>query len=396
MNTKARLPIMAFSMLALAGGCLSDRNSAVPMVRDVGADVATRYRYRVTRVYEGETSDVLRLPTGFLRRHQPGVFSPGGIPVVLRITSPRVDASASWTTLLSMCTIGAFPMLNETSYTFNCSVELFDEKGGNAPFELVSRHDSADTWLPTAFLLYNGTPDFDGCRVFCEHVRKFGDKNYYYSPCEWDMNTAKLKSIDNLVQQALAYAVAVKLKELEDAGKVEAMLRKAAEARSIAPAHRVVRLEREPGSDFIHSFAIEMLQKPDDERTAIKAVFSEFIESLKQDYLDTFPSAKKEALVVSISRLKREGLRISGRAAVLTIKPLSLTYDANTRRGKLSVRFNAGQAEEARTWILRNVKTLAHDKNIALVTGRLPPEATFRTLGEKVDGDVMEIEFKTE
>ena len=56
----------------------------------------------------------------------------------------------------------------------------------------------------------------------------------------------------------------------------------------------------------------------------------------------------------------------------------------------------AGQAEEARTWILRNVKTLAHDKNIALVTGRLPPEATFRTLGEKVDGNVMEIEFKTE
>ena len=60
------------------------------------------------------------------------------------------------------------------------------------------------------------------------------------------------------------------------------------------------------------------------------------------------------------------------------------------------MRFNAGQAEEARTWILRNVKTLAHDKNIALVTGRLPPEATFRTLGEKIDGNVMEIEFKTE
>ena len=28
--------------------------------------------------------------------------------------------------------------------------------------------------------------------------------------------------------------------------------------------------------------------------------------------------------------------------------------------------------------------------------GQLPPEATFRTLGEKVDGNVMTIEFRTE
>ena len=387
MKKNALFLTLSISVLALACGCVSARNSAVPMVQDVGADVVTRYRYRVTRVYDGETSTALGLQTTFLAKFQPRAFSSVGIPVVLRITSPRLDASASWTPLLSMCTIGAFPMLNETSYTFNCSVELFDEKDGNAPFELVSRQDCADTWLPTAFLLYNGTPDFDGCRVFCKHFRMSGSKNFHIGPCEWDMNTGKLKSIDILMQEALAYAAAVKLKELEDAGKVEAMLRKAAEARSIAPPHRVVRLD---------SFAIEMLRKPDDEQTAIKAVFSEFIESLKQDYLDTFPAARKEALFVSISGLRKEGLRISGRAAVLTIKPVSLDYDPRTRRGKLLVRFNAGQAEEARKWIRRNIETLARDKNIALTTGQLPPKATCCSLGEKIDGNVMEIEFRTE
>ena len=47
-------------------------------------------------------------------------------------------------------------------------------------------------------------------------------------------------------------------------------------------------------------------------------------------------------------------------------------------------------------WMSYNIETLACDKNIALVTGQLPPAATYYSLGEKVDGNVMEIEFKTE
>ena len=47
-------------------------------------------------------------------------------------------------------------------------------------------------------------------------------------------------------------------------------------------------------------------------------------------------------------------------------------------------------------WMSYNIETLARDKNIALVTGQLPPAAKYYSLGEKVDGNVMEIEFKTE
>ena len=393
MKTKTMVATLA---LALAGGCVSARNSAVPMVPDVGVDVVTRHRYRVTRVYDGETSKASGIRTAFLSRLQPRIFSSGGIPVVLRIASPRMDASSSWTTLFAMCSIGVFPMLMQVSYTFSCSVELPDENG-SAPFELLSRQDDADTWLPTAYLFYNGTPDFDGHRVFCEHTTICGNKSYFHIPYEFDQQTAEMTGLDNMLQRALAYGIAVKLKELEDSGKVDAMLRKQAEQRSAAPAHRVVKLEREPGSEFIHSFAIEILRMPSDERSAVKAVLKEFVASLKEDYLDTFPSARREALVVSISGLKCEGQSISGRAAVLTIKPLSLVYDQNTRRGKLSVRFNVGQEDEARAWIRRNVKTLARDKNIALTTGQIPPAAKFYLGREELkDGNVLEIEFRTE
>ena len=396
--------VTVFVVLAtvFAQGCSSFRNSAAPMVANVGPDVATRHRYRISCVYDGESSTLSGLSTGFLAKYQPRVFSAAGIPVVLRIKHSKMNVASSMALLsgiLGVCSIGLFPTLSQNSYFFDCSIALPDESDGKEPFVLESRQDRAETWLFTPYLCYNGTPDVDGRRVFFEH--RYGGGKSYYTPfeCKWDRNTSDtpiLSKIDAMLQQALAYGIAVKLKELEDSGKVDAMFRKQAEQRSAAPAHNIVQLDRDSDSGFSYTFAIDLVKTPADMKAAARAVLREFMKSIKEDYLDTFPNADAASLSVAFSNLKIEGRRIGGRAAVLTIKPISLTYDANARRGKLSVRFNAGQADEARAWIRRNVKTLARDKNIALVTGRRPPEATFRTLGEKVDGDVMEIDFRTE
>ncbi|MBR6470857.1 MAG: hypothetical protein IKS83_03590 [Victivallales bacterium] len=120
-----------------------------------------------------------------------------------------------------------------------------------------------------------------------------------------------------------------------------------------------------------------------------------FSENLRSAYLRMHPGVNAGSLVVDVRPALDNG-RISGRAAVLTIAPESLSYDAVTRRGRLSVRFNPGQAEEARAWIRGNIETLARDKNIRLVTGQLPPAATYYSLDERIEGNVMEIEFKTE
>ena len=383
--------------LALAGGCISARNSAVPMVTDVGAEVVTRHRYRITKVYDGESANASVLRTDFLARCQPRVFSSGGIPAVLRIQYDHMETASPWTMALTMCSIGVFPFLGKSVHSLRCSVELSDVADGKAPFVLESLQERADTWLPSSFLFYNASPNVDGHRVFCEHTRRCGDKNYFHWPCEWDTKTGKLKSIDGMLQKALAYAIAVKLKEFEDAGRIEAMLNRKVGNRPAIPEHRIVSLERGQGGSFVYSFAIELMRTPTATRAAFELMFKEFSASLKEDYLDAFPSADKDSLFISFSGLKRDGLRISGRAMVLTLKPISLAYDANTRRGKMSVKFNAGQEKEARDWIRKNIGTLARDKNIALTTGVPPPAARFYLGREELKGgNVLEIEFKTE
>ena len=116
---------------------------------------------------------------------------------------------------------------------------------------------------------------------------------------------------------------------------------------------------------------------------------------IRDGYCSQHRNANRESLVVDVRPNLEDG-QITGRAAVLTISIASGDYDPNTRRGKLAVKFNDGQTEEARAWIRKNIETLARDKNIALTTGQLPPAATYYSLGEKIDGNVMEIEFKTE
>ena len=380
----------------IVNGCHVVRNSVTPMVSDIGPDVCTKHRYRLSCVYmhiNKKTSEckTVGFRSASLIKCQPHVFSAAGMPVVCQVIGCKYESAWAWTMIFQVFSFGVLPGMSRLSQDLDFSVELGDGVYGKSRFELGNVEDSAYSILsPAALLCFNGNEVVDGCRSFCKRGEDYGYSLVDVGDIE--------KSVDDnvLFRQALAYGIAVKLKELEDSGRVDAMLRKQAEQRSAAPAHNIVQLDRDSDAGFSYSFAIDLVQIPADMKAAARAVLHEFMKSVKEDYLDTFPNADAASLSVAFSNLKIEGRRIGGRAAVLTVKPLSLTYDATARRGKLSVRFNPGQADEARAWIRRNVKALARDKNIALITGRLPPEATFHTLGEKIDGNVMEIEFKTE
>ena len=386
----------------LAAGCCSERYSVVPMVPDVGDDVATRYRYRIAYAHTGygEKYDIgLRetVPNAdrLLAKYHPRVFSSSGIPIVLYVKCNGLKFAYDSSSLGAMLTIGLFPFLHSGSNFYECSVEMANEADGKSSFEVMKTTDSAESWVPTSFLFYNGDTCVDGRRVFSEHSRMLGDKGPSYRGLE--SMPDKLLVKEPLFQKAVAYALAVKLKEMEDFGIIDAMLRKKAESRSSAPAHSVVGLDRDPSCDFAYSFVIELAQTPRDPKAATRAVLLDFMKQIKDEYLDTYPGADASSLKVSITGLKEEGVRISGRAAVLTMKPVSLSYDANARRGKLAVKFNPGQLKDARAWAKKNVRTLARDRNIALVTGQIPPDAKYYSLGETVkDGNILEIEFKTE
>jgi hypothetical protein len=162
------------------------------------------------------------------------------------------------------------------------------------------------------------------------------------------------------------------------------------------PIYNILSCEREAGNDFAYSFTLELVGKDKSLRT-FRHVQKEFRQAIKDDYVESFSGVNKNSLYVEFPEFKLNNGKIVGRAVVLTISVASLAYDPNTRTGKLAVKVNANQYEEARKWVRRNIETLARDKNIALVTGETPPAAKFYLGREELkDGNILEVEFRTE
>ena len=160
--------------------------------------------------------------------------------------------------------------------------------------------------------------------------------------------------------------------------------------------YKIVKFSRESGSQFSYRFVLALNNEENSSLQTLRLVQQEFREAVKADYIESFPITDIRSLRVDFPEYELDNGKITGRAVVLSISVTSLSYDPKTRTGRLAVKVNANQYEEARKWIRKNIETLAQDKNIALTTGQLPPAATYYSLGERIDGNVMEIEFKTE
>lgn len=418
---KTLLVIALGCMLGLCG-CLtsSTRDAAVAKVANHGAIVSTRHRYHLACVYGGDNSQNWNVKEDFFSRHQPHVFATDGIPVSMRIGMKNFNSSNSdqyVNLLLHMCTFTIFPVVVNTSVIYDCFIDVDGIDNNGVPFQVVDMGDNVTSSLvPSPLWWYTDSPDVEGCPVFSQHEQTMistwlnckvhhqkkgvlgSDKGAlgFAMPLNVFSQPDNNFSCGELMQRALAYGVAVKLKELEDSGKIDAMLKKKTADVSTAPMHNIVRLDRDSDKNFSYAFELELLENLADSKKAWQTVLQDFAKSLKEDYVDAFPSADIASLEVSFSGFKHDGLRLSGTAAVLTLKPVSLEYNPHNRRGTMSVRFAEGQASEALTWIRRNVKTLVRDRNIALTSGSLPPEGKFAITNEKNDGNVMTIEFMVE
>ena len=432
------------AILVTAAGCWHARNFATSDAKDYGQHLRTRYRYWVVHGNKEFSEKFERL--------NPDVFSQDGIPIAIR-TYQGVSPSRSWSyldgddfflfdLLYFCCWLGTggivFPLhMRGNEQTLEYSIDVLGTNASNAKVRVFEQNDKiAGTIVPC--LCYHGSPapdSFSHGRSFETHEYRFGNG----SDAKSNFSTA------------LAYGVASKLKELEEGGIIneciannatnvrknidsqrrhheeevkkrqeedrrrkehEAWQRQIAAERkqreskiqqtlqrpdvspqSAQPPYRIVHLERDGSSDFAYRFALVLNGEPSIQTFfGIQKVFADEVRSA---YHLEYPNADLHSLRIAVQPRLVNG-QIEGRASVLTINPVSLSYDPNTRRGKLAVKFNAGQAEEARAWIRKNIETLARDKNIALTAGQLPPAATYYSLGEKIDGNVMEIEFKTE
>ena len=225
-------------------------------------------------------------------------------------------------------------------------------------------------------------------------VAQIGDDGcwHVHSAIE-DTRQPGMRLIDAVGDRLVFRRVSPRMDEDRQQDKKEVLPKDVTASPNIPP-YRVINLVRQKGNDFAYTFSLEL---PGD--TSIQTFFGVqniFANEVRTAYQMEYPNADMSSLRVVVQPSLSNG-RIVGRAEVLTIVPVALSYDASARLGKLSVRFNANQYEEARVWARKNIETLARDKNIALVSGEIPPAARFYSLGESLkDGNILEIEFKTE
>ena len=405
-------------------GCCQYRLAYTPMVSDEGGDLKTRNKYRVStwlcRFDDGtthcmDTKWIVQRHEEFVRL-LPNVFSTDGIPVrIIENKKPdKQDNWGAWTILVPyMVSFFTLPVYAGgeiyTTYEFE-----FDGAAPDISVQLRSEQATAVSMSPVALLLPMGdySPE-PGRRSFSEHGRKVaGDAPHTL-----------------LRDRALAYGLAVRLKELEAKNPVKDLTRRddaatvvrhrdssstptdsipevsiqsptlhqqAVPSPEAKPLYNILSCKREASSDFSYRFELELLGKNSSLHT-FRAVQQEFRQAVKDDYVESTPGAKSSELFVEFPEYELKNGHIEGRAVVLTISVTSLAYDPNTRAGKLAVKVNANQYEEARKWIRKNIETLARDKNIALTTGEIPPAAKFYLGREELkDGNVLEIEFRTE
>lgn len=159
--------------------------------------------------------------------------------------------------------------------------------------------------------------------------------------------------------------------------------------------YRIVEFERRKDKNFSYAFTLAL---PSGEKASnLREICKKFGTEVKQSYVDTFHSAKPAELQVLLDWRLESGL-LKGVASVVHVSPVALTYDANTRIGRVTVRAEKNQLAEARNWIGKNIKKIVCEKNIALETGTRPTEdAHYSVTREAVKDDgLIEVEFKAE
>lgn len=421
--------------LLVCAGCVHSRSVSFVGVNDLGAQITTRNRYFIV----GTSYDYTKwLTTGSaaewkykkLQKFQPNVFSDDGIPVVFSIRKGHADKNWKFPDCIGedlLCFIYEFPTCFTLPYNFEekekrqtYALKVLDSPNVQIGFEIYCKNNSVvSPMTPLALLFYNEDVISGGMNTF----KKFENHTRAIGKRACDSET-----------EAEAYGLAVRLKELEDSGQIpveawtvakkqhehvkgilqrnnlhemqkersteQARVMQAIQHRPVASRYTLRHLAVEPGRDFAYRFELDVANDARSSLDFISEVKSDFQNLILSDYRSVYPNANWQNLRVVFQDFIVEGGKIHGRVVVLSLDIESLVYDANTRHGTLSVRFLPDQFAEARHWITHNIEILARDKNIALVTGQIPPAAKYYSLDEGIIdtplGHILKINFKTE
>lgn len=160
--------------------------------------------------------------------------------------------------------------------------------------------------------------------------------------------------------------------------------------------YKVLSCEKEKDCDFAYRFTIEVQRGSGSKLKMFRRIQQEFSTAIYEDYAKSF-GGEAASLFVEFPEFKMTGWKIEGRAVVLGMAVQSLSYNPETRTGRISISLRANQFDVARRYIRKNIEALACKSNIVAVNGERPPPGRFYIGREVVkDGGVLEVDFKTE
>lgn len=204
----------------LFSGCMQYNVAYTPLVSDCGPQITTRNKYRIADYIMRLELDEIRyaeVGPNWLEQmnvafasSQPGVFSSAGVPVQITQNHAQFEKLDSWGkfTIFVPFLVSCFtlPFVTGDECCFPIEISVY----GGAQINQVKLHCKSTTamtgYTPIALMLPmdDGYETKPGYRTFHKHGRSVLDD--------------RTQHIQN---QALAYGIAVRLKEMEDAGLID-------------------------------------------------------------------------------------------------------------------------------------------------------------------------------
>lgn len=397
------------SAILFTAGCFNGRIVMSTDAKDSGDVIRTRYRYRI--VSEDKNQYVITKTQRFSTLH-PDVFSEDGIPIKISTKNTMNKKTGESTTLLPNITLGLVPSV-KTSHLHSMNA-VFIEGTQVATVDMCAQKGEAQTMLPfptpLLFFIGDGEPCFSSGRVFRKRCS--------------DMSSQYTDGI-SMTEETMAYGIASRLKEAEDAGvindtlvarwrtvqsvadvgtllnkivKDEQMRRgqKSASTDANKALFDVVRCDTEKGKDFAYVFNVRRKGGAAVSLADYGLVRTALRSAIRTHYVSVHRDINPRTLEIDFTECALKGGAVVGRVAILTISPESLSYDEHRRTGVLRVKIGPGQFEDARRWIRRYLGTFANKKNIVLKGDALPQGARFFSEDEKMVDGVLEVSFRTE
>lgn len=255
----------------------------------------------------------------------PNVFSEKGIPFSIVEGEGCCDQgsviASLGNVLVFLGTLTVIPRVLYNRYDIRFSLEMYDNEDVYSSIDMKYENDVAASLSPSSMFCFIGRPSVESGKVFYWE-RKYGDS----SGTDWMVGNVSFGC--DSAKKALAYAVAVKLMEIERSGVLSAS--KTPESKSVSelpventtrnvsatPPYKIVSFARDRNERSRYRFRLKVSDEMLGDLGAIRTVKQHLRIAIEEDYRDANTKIDKGTINVDFSKFEMDAGEITGEAIV--------------------------------------------------------------------------------